>query len=67
MKFADSVEWVEKEIVELANEPDLEKEERFLSMEQIQANRIRLKAKLKNGSFWIDPARMEPKGSLTRF
>lgn len=60
MKFIDAVEWVEKEIVELANEPDLEKEERFLSKEQIQANRIRLKAKLKNGPFWIDPARMEP-------
>lgn len=60
VKFADAVGWVEKEIVELVNEPDVEKEERFLSKEEIQANRIRLKAKLKNGPFWIDPARMEP-------
>ena len=60
LKFADAVEWVEKEIVELANKPDLEKEERILSKKKIQGNRIRLKAKLINGPFWIDPARMEP-------
>lgn len=60
VKFAEAVEWVEKEIVELANEADVKKEGRILSDEEIKANRIRLKEKLMNGPYWIDPARMEP-------
>jgi len=60
IKFAEAVDWVEKEIVHLANEPDMIKEERILSNEEIHANRARLKTKLINGPFWIDAARMEP-------
>jgi len=60
LKFAEAVDWVEKEIVKLANESDVKQEGRILSDEEISANRIRLKAKLLNGPYWIDPARMEP-------
>jgi len=60
VKFVDAVDWVEKEIVELANKPDVKKEGRILSDEEIKANRNRLKAKLINGPYWIDVARMEP-------
>ena len=58
--FADGVDWVEKEIVELANEPEVKKAVEFLSEEEIRANRIRLKEKLIHGLYWIDPVRMEP-------
>lgn len=61
VKFVEAVDWVEKEIVELANEPDVKKEGRILSDEEIKANHIRLKEKLINGPYWIDSARMEPK------
>jgi hypothetical protein len=60
VKFADAVDWVEREIVELANEPDVKKEEGILSEEEIKANRIRLKAKLINRPYWIDAAQIEP-------
>lgn len=60
IKFAEAVDWVEKEIVHLANEPDVINEERILSNEEIHANRARLKTKLINGPYWIDAARMEP-------
>lgn len=60
VKFADGVDWVEKEIVELANEPEVKKTEQILSKEEIRANRIRLKEKLIHGPYWIDPARLEP-------
>ena len=60
VKFAEAVDWVEKEIVELANKPDMKKEEQILSEEVIKANRNRLKEKLINGPYWIDSARMEP-------
>lgn len=59
VNFAEAVNWVEKEIVNLANKPDVKKDEGILSEEEIKANRIRLKAKLINGPFWIDAARME--------
>lgn len=60
VKFIDAVDWVEKEIVEVANKPDAKKEGRILSEEEIKANRIHLKEKLINGPYWIDPARMQP-------
>ncbi len=60
VKLAEAVDWVEKEIVELANQPEVEKERQFLSAEEKKANRMRLKEKLRNGPFWIDPQRMEP-------
>lgn len=60
VKFAEAVDWVEREIVDLANKPDVKKEEGILSEVEIKANRIRLKAKLINGPYWIDAARMEP-------
>lgn len=60
IKFVEAVEWVENEIVNLANKPDVKKEEGILSDVEIKANRIGLKAKLINGPYWIDAARMEP-------
>jgi hypothetical protein len=60
VNFAEAVDWVEKEIVNLANKPDVKKDEAILSEEEIIANRIRLKGKLINGPYWIDVARMEP-------
>jgi hypothetical protein len=60
IKFVKAVDWVEKEIVNLANEPDVKKEGQILSEEETRANRIRLKEKLNNGPYWIEPTRMEP-------
>lgn len=60
IKFVEAVDWVEKEIVNLANEQDMKKEGRILSDEEINANRVRLKTKLINGPYWIDAAQMEP-------
>lgn len=60
VKFVEAVDWVEKEIVNLANKPDVKKEEGILSEEKIKATRIRLKAKLLNGPYWINAVQMEP-------
>ncbi len=60
IKFVEAVDWVEKEIVNLANEPEVKKKGRILSDEEIHANRVRLKTKLMNGPYWIDAAQMEP-------
>lgn len=60
VNFAEAVDWVEKEIFNLANKPDVKKGEGILSEKEIKANRIRLKAKLINGPYWIDAVRMEP-------
>lgn len=59
-KFIEAVDWVEKEIVNLANEPDVKKEVGILSEDEIKTNCLRLKTKLINGLYWIDAARMEP-------
>lgn len=61
VKLAEAVGWVEKAIVELANEPSAEKQARIRSHEEIKANHVRLKEKLINSPYWIVPARMEPK------
>ncbi len=60
IKFVKAVDWVEKEIVNLANKPDVKKEEGILCEEEIKANRIRLKAKFINGPYWIDATQMYP-------
>lgn len=60
VKFDEAVDWVEKKIINLADEPDVKKVGRVLSDEEIDANRVRLKMKLINGPYWIDAARMEP-------
>lgn len=64
VKLAEAVDWVEKEIVELANQPEVKKERQFLSSEEKKANQMCLKEKLRNGPFWIDPQWMEP-GQVT--
>lgn len=62
LKLLEAVEWIEKEIVDLANQPEVpERAPHFLPEEQIQANRARLRKKLLDTPFWIDPAAMEPK------
>ena len=60
IKFIKAVEWVEKGIVNLANEPDAKEEGGILSEDEIKTNRVRLKTKLINGPSWIDAAQMEP-------
>ena len=60
IKFIEAVDWVEKEIVNLANEPDAKEEGGILSEDEIKTNRLRLKTKLINGPYWIDAAQMEP-------
>jgi len=60
VRFAEAVDWVEKEIVNLANEADVKKEEGILSDEELHVNRVRLRTKLINGPYWINAARMEP-------
>ena len=47
VKFVEAVEWVEREIVELANETDVKKEGRILSDEEIKA--IGIKVEFCNG------------------
>lgn len=62
IKLLKAVEWVEKEIVELANQPPApEPEPHFRSDEQIAEDRIRLKRKLISGPYWIEPTVLEPK------
>jgi hypothetical protein len=60
IKLIEAVDWVEKEIVNLANEPDAKEDGGILSEDEIKTNRLRLKTKLINGPSWIDAARMEP-------
>jgi hypothetical protein len=60
IKLIEAVDWVEKEIVNLANEPDAKEGGGILSEDEIKTNRQRLKTKLINGPYWIDAARMEP-------
>ena len=59
-ELIEAVEWVEKAIVNLAEQVK-EEECRLLSESEIQENRIRLKEKLAGSSFWIAPEAMEPK------
>jgi len=62
VKLLEAVEWIEKEIGELANQPDIpEPPPHFRPEEQIEADRVRIRNKLIGGSFWIDPAALEPK------
>lgn len=42
LNLGEAVDWVEKEIVELANQPEVKKERQFLSKQEIKANRTRL-------------------------
>jgi hypothetical protein len=60
IKFVEAVDWVEKEIVNLASEPEVKKKGQVLSDEEIHANRVGLKPKLMNGPYWIDATQMEP-------
>lgn len=60
-KLQDAIEWVETEIVELANQPEPEVEPSMPTLQQIEAERARLREKLHNGTFWIDPSYLEAK------
>jgi hypothetical protein len=62
LEFKEAVEWVEKEIVDLANQPaEAGWQSQIRPHEQIEADRIRLTKKLFNGPYWIDPLVIEPK------
>jgi hypothetical protein len=60
-KFAGAIEWVEMELLNLADHPDTEtKPSLFHDEETRRANRLRLRDKLQSSQFWIDPSVMEP-------
>ncbi|MBS4058912.1 MAG: hypothetical protein KG029_00805 [Bacteroidetes bacterium] len=60
-KFQEAIEWVEKEIVDLANQPETEVQPSSPSFEQILAEHIRLQEKLRNGPCWVNPSLLETK------
>ena len=62
VELVEAVNWTEKEMVELADQPEVpEPPPYFRAKEQIEADRARLQKKLLGGPFWIDPAILEPK------
>lgn len=62
VKFQEAIEWVEREIVDLANQPaEVGRQSQIHPLEQIEADRIRLTKKLISGPYWIDPTAIEPK------
>ena len=62
VELVEAVKWTEKEMVELADQPEVpEPPPYFRAEEQIEADRARLQKKLLGGPFWIDPATLEPK------
>ncbi len=57
----EAVEWVEMEMSELTSQPEAASvTSRIRTVEQINADRVRLREKLVGGPYWIDPAAMEP-------
>ncbi len=60
-ELLEAVEWVEKNIVDLAEQVKEEKGRRIISEAELQENRIRLVEKFVGSSFWIAPETMEPK------
>lgn len=61
VKLEQAVDWVEKEIVDLASQPPPPEPEPYcLPAEQREAARVRLKQQLIGGPFWIEPAALEP-------
>jgi hypothetical protein len=61
VKMQDAVEWVEKEIVDLASQPPPPEPESYcLPAEQRDAACVRLIQQLIGGPFWIEPAALEP-------
>jgi len=61
VKFQDAIEWVEKGIIDLANQPEPEMQPRRPTKQQIDADHARLREKLLNGPFWIAPVAIEAK------
>jgi hypothetical protein len=56
-----AVDWVEKEMVDLASQPPPPEPEPYcLPAEQREAARVRLRQQLIGGPFWIEPAALEP-------
>lgn len=61
VKLSNTVEWAEKELVMLANEPEAPATPSgFETKQQKEANRLRLREKLVDSPYWIAPAVMEP-------
>ena len=60
-EFAGAIEWVEMELLNLADQPDTGiKPSFFQDRETRKLTRSRLRHKLQNSQFWIDPSVMEP-------
>ncbi len=61
VELQQAVDWVEKEIVDMASQPPPPEPEPYcLPAEQREAARVRLKQQLIGGPFWIEPAALEP-------
>jgi len=61
MKLQAAVEWVEKELVDLANLPETQVlQPRIQTKQQSDRDRVRLRKKLLAGPYWIDSTVMEP-------
>jgi hypothetical protein len=60
-EFQQAVEWIEKELVDLANQPQPPvPPSRSHSRGQVETDRARLKQKYLDGPYWIPPAALEP-------
>lgn len=57
----EAIEWTEKEIIELANQPEPEIQPSRPSRQQIEIEQVRLLEKMRHGPFWIDPKTIEAK------
>ena len=59
-EFSSAIEWVEAELIKLADEPELPESSILRDEERRKAILARLKQKLRKSQFWIDPSIMEP-------
>ncbi len=63
----DAVEWMENELTAWADEPQLDDPPSYAArIEQVTANRARLRHELSAGPYWIDPLQLEPKQASYR-
>jgi hypothetical protein len=60
-QFSDAIAWAEKELADLADQPESQGQRSVAHrIEQIEANRVRLRQKYLDGPFWIRPVAMVP-------
>lgn len=68
VKLLEAVEWVEKELVDLASQPEIPAgPPRMHSDQQIVDDHTRLRKKLADGPYWINPSTLEPSQITYKF